>query len=719
MLILGCNEGSTRYGKRLKDGAVCLLDDSGVVFALAEERITREKQAPGHSAALARLQKFTGIRPEGIDLLAVSSCCEDARDSVDRLGRSELVRVPHHLSHACAAFFLSPFEEALVVVIDAGGSVLEPMATTTEWWRYAREQHSYYIGRGNSVACIGRDCSGPLQMGLGEFFRAVTHFLGWHSSQYCGNVMALSAFGQTDRAWPAAFEISSNGDIVSRIRNSPLSPVETIRRFLHEHGVAIDPREPTAPIHDSHIQAAKWAQDEIERVLFSRLGFLMNSTGVFNLCIAGGLALNCTLAGRLWANTPAQRVFVPIAPGDAGQALGNALYCRHVFRGIRERIELRSAALGGSYDIKLSFLHLLASHRRSQLRIWSGKRIGEAAAVLLAQGHIVGLFTGRSEFGPRALGFRSILADPRSRVASERLNRAVKKREPFMPYAPSILESEKDNWFFSNGDCSFMQFAFPCRPGRAAQIPAVVHRDGTARIQTVSEEYSPVLYHILKHFFTITGIPILLNTSMNLRGEPIVEMPEEAFELFDLTDIDAIIFGESAIVCRAQISPNLGPNLETIRADLVVPDGKMAGEVTIIQGTSAEDMRRLVDSNFPGYPLFFRKELGLLPEYFEWWKRGKKVTTIRFHAGMIDLPVSWELPVPITGPKNEGKGVATDEGHVASIQEVRLKCYGELNEKDATADGFGTLDELREALWRIYGYIPRTSIVSIYRIHHV
>jgi len=324
MRIIGRNQSRTRYGKALKDGAVAIVDERCVMFALAEERVVRRKQAGGFEAALRRAESQTGIQPAGSDWHAASSCCEPQIE----LRRDRYVVVNHHLSHASSAFFGSPFDRALVAVIDAGGNVLKNEMEDADWWKYPREQHSYFLGEGNSLSLLARECSDAYDMGLGEFYRAVTHFLGWNSSEYCGNVMALAALGEIDGQWPSAFS-TETGTIRPRIRNEPLKPEDTIEAFLKANGIRIMRRRSGEPIGDQHKAVARWAQYEVEKAFFARLRALMEELSLFNLCIAGGFALNCSLTGKLWRETPVRRVFIPLSPGDTGQAIGNALFVRH------------------------------------------------------------------------------------------------------------------------------------------------------------------------------------------------------------------------------------------------------------------------------------------------------------------------------------------------------------------------------------------------------
>ena len=708
MLLLGVNEGHTTYGRTLRDGAVCLLDRFGIAFALSEERTPRTKRAGGHQSALHRLETQLGLGRSDYHCIATSSCCEPRLSDPVRLNGPKIYSVGHHASHASAAYFLSPFEKALVVIVDAGGNVLDPMTGGARWWQYPREQHSYYLGEDNSLTFLDADCTDACAMGMGELYRAVTYFLGWQSSAYCGNTMALSAFGSLRPEWPNAFLVSENdGRIVSRLVNEPNHPVQAVESFFRKHGIRIEPRQDDAPISDVHRDLAYWVQNEVQKALYTRLTYLMKKHRVYDVCVAGGLMLNCSLLGRLWEQTPVNRVFVPIAPNDMGQSLGNALFVRHCILGVSERIKFDSASLGGDYDVSTDRLNR-SCDQHPGLVVWTGSRVADAIADAVAQGKIVGLFNGRSEFGARALGFRSILGDPRTASMGARLNASIKKREQFMPYAPSILKSEVDAWFNVKCSSPHMQFAFPARKERCENIPAVVHVDGSSRLQEVTNENSSLLHSILMRFKELTGIPMMLNTSMNTRGEPIVETPEEALDLFVTTDIDAIAFGDKCIVSRA------GTDLSTMlaRCSPEFIGASQTSSVVLSSEMTLPDLCAITRFHFPDVGLYIRREFGLRAEYFDWLMAGKKLTTIRWRSGAADLPGEWILPLRIT----PSSGHIDPQRGLCRIRGLTLKRYCELDEADAHRDGFDDFEALRLALETIYGRIPRTGIVTIYEI---
>jgi carbamoyltransferase len=267
--------------------------------------------------------------------------------------------------------------------------------------------------------------------------------------------------------------------------------------------------------------------------------WLHEATGSANLCLAGGVALNCVLNARLRDRGPFQHIWVQPAAGDAGTAVGAALWIDAQERGSTERrYQMDHAFLGPGYDEAEieSFL------RWSQIPYRRLDNVAEQAAELLADDRIIGWFQGRLEFGPRALGARSILASPIHAEMQERLNE-IKDREDFRPVAPVVLEEEAANWFVQGGVSPFMLFIFDVPPDKAERIPAVRHVDGTARIQTINRAQNPAYYDLLKAFYAKTGVPVLVNTSFNTRGEPIVCTPRDAVECFWTSPLDALVIG--------------------------------------------------------------------------------------------------------------------------------------------------------------------------------
>jgi carbamoyltransferase len=298
----------------------------------------------------------------------------------------------------------------------------------------------------------------------------------------------------------------------------------------------------------SHWEDLAWRiQDDTERVLLARARWLRETTGARNLCLAGGVALNCVANGRLAREAGFDNVWIQPAAGDDGIAIGCAYYGHLELQKKPRTFVMNHAYLGKPY--KAEDIEKTASSGLARLSIvkTASQNICTDTAKVLAEGKVVGWFQGRSEFGPRALGNRSILADPRTPEMKDILNKRVKFRQAFRPFAPIVLHERADEIFEGKGDSPYMLMAKPVAPEWRNKIPAVVHVDGTARVQTVREETNPVLYRLLKEFEALTGVPVLVNTSFNIKGQPIVETPADAMECFLMTGIDCLVLHDNLI----------------------------------------------------------------------------------------------------------------------------------------------------------------------------
>ncbi len=417
--------------------------------------------------------------------------------------------VEHHLCHAASAFLPSPFERAAVMTIDGRGE----RATT-----------SYMLGEGTRFDRLGEVV---MPHSLGMMYEEVTDYLGFLHSCDEYKVMALASFGR-----PAYL-----GEILEGIELLPggrfrLAPLRLEERF--------GPRRfPGGPVTRRHLDLASSLQKALEEVVLELAGWLHSETGAEDLCLAGGVALNCVMNSVLRDRGPFARIWVQPAAGDAGTALGAAMLVDAA-----ERV-----AFAPGYTMEHAFLGPSYGEREVEEFLgWTGlayERLDDVAggtARLLADGDVLGWFQGRMEFGPRALGARSILASPLDQSMQSRLNE-IKDREDFRPVAPVVLEEAAADWFSGAGSSPFMLFVNDVTPERAGSIPAVSHVDGTARIQTVNRRQNSLYYDLIKRFEAITGVPVLINTSFNTRGRPIVCSPQDAVACFWTSPLDALVIG--------------------------------------------------------------------------------------------------------------------------------------------------------------------------------
>lgn len=427
--------------------------------------------------------------------------------------------VEHHEAHAASAFHASPYERAAVLTIDGRGEC----ATTT-----------YNVGCGIELRRISQV---DLPHSLGLLYERLTEYLGFLGSSDEYKVMALASFGQPRfvNRFREIVRVGPNGDYT-------IAPL----RFEEWFGPA---RQRGGPIEQRHYDIAHSVQVVLEESVLDITNWLHSVSESDNLCMAGGVALNCVLNARLLERGPFSNIWVQPAAGDAGTALGAALAIDARERDATERgWTMTHAFLGPSYaedEIERFMQWSKLPYRRLH-------DIPNEVADLLADDRVIGWYQHRIEFGPRALGARSILASPIHAEMQSRLNE-IKDREDFRPVAPVVLEEEAPNWFREATFSPFMLFVYDVLPDKADLIPAVRHVDGTARIQTINRDQHPLYYDLLKAFQARTGVPVLVNTSFNTRGEPIVCTPRDAIECFWTSPLDALVIG--SFLLEKSVSP--------------------------------------------------------------------------------------------------------------------------------------------------------------------
>jgi len=422
--------------------------------------------------------------------------------------------VEHHLAHEASAFLASPFEDAAVLTMDGRG---ERASTSYGHFRAGHYDRLKQINLPHS---------------LGLLYEDVTRYLGFLHSSDEYKVMALASYGRPVHVEEFRHIVQTDGHGGYRLEPSHLE-----RRFGpgRERGESFD---------ENHMDIAHSLQQVLEETVLEMAGWLHEATNADNLCMAGGVALNCVMNARLADEGPFRNVWVQPAAGDAGTSLGAALWVDFHAResGLRKWV-MDHAYLGPGYGNE----EIEAFLERSGIRYRRLDDVAGAAAGLLAQEKVLGWFQGRMEFGPRALGARSILASPRDARMQGRLNE-LKDREDFRPVAPVVLQEKAHEWFDSRGrdriTAPFMLFVYDVLPERAAQIPAVRHTDGTARVQTVESRQHPLLHRLLCEFDALTGVPVLVNTSFNTRGEPVVCSVRDALECFWTSPLDALVIGD-------------------------------------------------------------------------------------------------------------------------------------------------------------------------------
>jgi carbamoyltransferase len=416
--------------------------------------------------------------------------------------------VEHHLAHEASAYLAAPFDECAVLVMDGRGE--QACSSYGEW-------------RGGRYRRIGQ-LDYPHSLGL--LYEEVTSHLGFLRSSDEYKVMALAAYGAPRYAAQFSDLVRYRGEGRYEVRRADwtvlLGP----------------PRERGAPLESRHADIAHSLQAALEDTVLRIVHWLQARSGMRQLAMAGGVALNCVMNARLREQGPFSDIWVQPAAGDAGTALGAALWVDAAQRGDGRRWRMEHAFLGPDFS-EAQIEQLL---RDAKLAYRRPREIVHETARLLAEDKVVGWFQGRMEFGPRALGARSILASPINPSMQDRLNQ-IKDREDFRPVAPVVLEEAAGDWFVDGGRSPFMLFVYRVRPDKAERIPAVRHVDGTARIQTINRGQHAAYYDLVRAFGELTGVPVLVNTSFNTRGEPIVCTPRNALESFCSTALDALAIG--------------------------------------------------------------------------------------------------------------------------------------------------------------------------------
>ncbi|MCA1668382.1 MAG: carbamoyltransferase [Thermomicrobia bacterium] len=428
--------------------------------------------------------------------------------SADLLARWRFVE--HHIAHAASAFHASPFDRAAVLTLDGRGE----RATTT-----------YSVGCGTHLERLGQV---NMPHSLGMLYEEVTDYLGFLRSSDEYKVMALASFG-------APRYLDAFRDIVRMGEDGQYTVAQPLR--LEER---FGPRRlKGGPTEQRHYDIAHSLQLVLEESVLILAHWLHERTGEENLCMAGGVALNCVMNARIRDRGPFKNIWVQPAAGDAGTALGAALWTDAQERPAAPRCwRMEHAFYGPAYDDE----EIAQFLRWAKLPYRRMANVADETADILAADKVIGWYQGRMEFGPRALGGRSILASPLHAAMQQRLNE-IKDREDFRPVAPVVLEEAAANWFVDADVSPFMLFVYDVRPEKADRIPAVRHVDGTARIQTINRSQNPAYYDLLKAFEARTGVPVLVNTSFNTRGEPVVCSPRDAIECFWTSPLDALVIG--------------------------------------------------------------------------------------------------------------------------------------------------------------------------------
>lgn len=550
MLILGVHRDPYH-----NTGAAALYDDGREIkiVAISQERLDRKKDSAEYpDDAIDYCLNALGaeslndcdlivsdyiFRPEWNNdrSTSIRSALSHSRNYAKRIGIKHSIPadkvefVNHHLAHACSAFYGSGFEESAILVVDGHGSLAPGISLNPSSTNNVFETQSLYVGKKGSITCLESSTS----TGIGMMYQAFTNFLGFGHLQE-GKTMGLAPYGSTSAQNLIQFKTTFEG------MNTDYSYLVDIW----------DKRKPVkqsdlVACHDKHIQTNSYysriaheVQTETERAMLHLAQYAKERTNRKNLCLSGGVALNSVANNSVVKKKSFDEVWIQPASSDTGIPLGCALHGYYHLMGGEKSWRMENAYLGRPYSE--NEINEAISKNINNLEV-SIDPDYKMTAELIANGHIVALFNGASEYGPRALGHRSIVVDPRKSENKDILNSKVKNREAFRPFAPSVLLNRAREFFDIDANSPFMLLVPKVQPNKISVLPAITHVDGTARVQTVTKEQNGLYFDLIKAFEDLTGVPVLLNTSFNVAGEPIVETPEEAIECFLKNKIDVLV----------------------------------------------------------------------------------------------------------------------------------------------------------------------------------
>jgi len=553
------------------DSAAAILKDGKVIAAVEEERFSRKKFDDGFpKQAINWCLKESGISSENIDSVAfydkpvlkferlldnyIAVAPRGLYSFLDVIPKwlhkrlwvkddiskhlkgfnGKIIFPEHHVSHAAHAFFTSAFDEAAILTVDGVG----------EW-----STASFGTAHDTTIK-LTNDIRWPHSVGL--FYSAFTYFLGFKVNEGEYKLMGLSAYGKPkyyDLIMENLVDVKNDGSIQLNMKyfSFTYDKVMTNQKFSDLFG--IPPRKEDSKVEQIHYDIAASAQLVLEDILLKIVNHIHKKTGMTNLCFGGGVALNGVANYRILKEGPFENLHVPPSPGDGGSAVGCAQYLYYCHNKNKRMIEdgveriKNNIFVGPSHsndEIK-SFLDI----NKIDYKFLETNSLLQTVAKLIVEGNVVGWYQGKMEWGPRALGNRSIIADPRNVKMKDVLNEKIKHRESFRPFAPCVLEEYASEYFDVDVPSPYMLLVAPVK--KPEKIPAVTHVDGTARLQTVSKDINLLFYNLITEFYKMTGIPVLINTSMNVRGEPIVNTPEQAHNMIIKTDMDYIVMGDYII----------------------------------------------------------------------------------------------------------------------------------------------------------------------------
>ncbi len=554
------------------DASACIVKDGKVISACEEERLNRIKHCAGFpSLAIQSCLKESNLTIDDIDFISISrnpkanlskkifftikkgaglshliksriknaariiSLKDEIKNALNLSSppRAKIENVEHHLAHMASAFYPSPFDQAAILSIDGFGDFV-----STKWG----------VGNQEDIQVLGQ-VEFPHSMGV--LYTAITQYLGFphYGDEY--KVMGLASYGKplymeqfkdiVKIDEKKGFELNldyfihhTEGVEMNWEKGYPELSTCFSSKLVEIFGPSRKPKEETT---DHHRNIASSLQKTFEEVYFHILNMLYEKTQTKNLCLAGGCALNGVANGQIHEKTPFENIYIQPAAADSGTSIGSALYVEHAILKNKRKNQMKHAYLGPAFSSEQ--IKKTLEENNLTYKEFDNDSMLEKTAQSLSEGKIIGWFQDEMEFGPRALGNRSLIADPRKKEMKDILNSRIKRREGFRPFAPSILEENINDYFEHNHLVPFMTQVYKVKKEKREQIPAVTHIDGTGRLQTVNKETNPKYWNLINTFKELTGVPVLLNTSFN-ENEPIVCTPQDAINCFQRADMDCL-----------------------------------------------------------------------------------------------------------------------------------------------------------------------------------
>jgi len=577
MIILGIN---AYHG----DAAASILVDGNLISAVEEERFNRLKHSAGfpRESIISCLDE-AGIKPRDVDHIVVSrdptallaskvgyiirkrpsfkrflearlkkmAHVYDVEGELEKMFgkgaiRAKMHRVEHHKAHVASSFFASNFDKAAIFSVDGFGDFVSTMAA---------------VGEGKKIKILNRVV---FPHSLGILYNAVTQYLGFPHYGDEGKVMGLAPYGEPvyiekfrqmvnlGRGLNFTLDTDYFGHEDEALEDVWENGQPVVRRiFSKKMEAALGPaREPGSPLEKRHQDVAMSLQAMLEETTIELLRRLRKKTGLGDLCLCGGVAFNSVMNGLIRREEIFDRIYIPPAAGDAGTSLGGALWIWHQALKRPRSFVMEHAYTGTQYS--QDYIEKLLKERGERYRVLEEEALIKEVALKIIEGKVVGWFQGRMEFGPRALGNRSILVDPRREEMKDVLNARIKHRESFRPFAPSVLAERAGEWFEVGDPNPFMLMVQPVLPDKRQKVPAITHVDGSGRLQTVHRDTNRLFWELIREFEKRTGVPMLLNTSFN-ENEPIVMRPEEALDCFRRTRMDMLVMGRAVLEREAQV----------------------------------------------------------------------------------------------------------------------------------------------------------------------